>query len=360
MSMKQWSLFTSTRGVYLLIIQIYVSVLKNGWVTLGPLSKTAWTVEPSWTAWTSEPHVPHEERSAGRTAPLTGRTILQPKAIRCSWYRVRALVRKCVRRSVCQRAVSARRALTGLSANHVRVKQHHVCPSANFCCVSAGKGSLPWSAFYNASRYIYFTPSQCPLAFKCFCFFPRILSNYVFNGLVYGSFNPYIPIASNYSCSVSILLSANQQNIVAVRGFFHPWLPYRFLPVASNYSSFWSHSIYHCSTHLLSFCQLAPPPSYNCCSWSLSKCSVLSSSIALPWFLSLPHVILRYVLVYLFYVLSQRRSVCSCYHSDRELNGNVCHPTKLTQVRWDDSGIVTGIGHLSSHMVQQIQSQFIL
>ena len=171
MSMKQWSLFTSTRGVYLLIIQIYVSVLKNGWVTLGPLSKTAWTVEPSWTAWTSEPHVPHEERSAGRTAPLTGRTILQPKAIRCSWYRVRALVRKCVRRSVCQRAVSARRALTGLSANHVRVKQYHVCPSANFCCVSAGKGSLPWSAFYNASRYIYFTPSQCPLAFKCFCFF---------------------------------------------------------------------------------------------------------------------------------------------------------------------------------------------
>ena len=232
MSMKQWSLFTSTRGVYLLIIQTYVSVLKNGWVTLGPLSKTARTVEPSWTAWTSEPQVPHEERSAGRTAPLTGRTILQPKAIRCSWYRVRALVRKCVRRSVCQRAVSARRALTGLSANHVRVKQYHVCPSANFCCVSAGKGSLPWSAFYNASRYIYFTPSQCPLAFKCFCFFPRILSNYVFNGLVYGSFNPYIPIASNYSCSVSILLSANQQNIVAVRGFFHPWLPYRFLPVA--------------------------------------------------------------------------------------------------------------------------------
>ena len=218
--------------------------------------------------------------SAGRTAPLTGRTILQPKAIRCSWYRVRALVRKCVRRSVCQRAVSARRALTGLSANHVRVKQHHVCPSANFCCVSAGKGSLPWSAFYNASRYIYFTPSQCPLAFKCFCFFPRILSNYVFNGLVYGSFNPYIPIASNYSCSVSILLSANQQNIVAVRGFFHPWLPYLFLPVASNYSSFRSHSILHCSTHLLSFCQLAPPPSYNCGSWSLSKCSVLSSSIA--------------------------------------------------------------------------------
>ena len=86
MSMKQWSLFTSTRGVYLLIIQTYVSVLKNGWVTLGPLSKTAWTVEPSWTAWTSEPHVPHEERSAGRTAPVTGRTILQPKAIRCSWY----------------------------------------------------------------------------------------------------------------------------------------------------------------------------------------------------------------------------------------------------------------------------------
>ena len=170
--------------------------------------------------------------SAGRTAPLTGRTILQPKALRCSWYRVRALVRKCVRRSVCQRAVSARRALTGLSANHVRVKQHHVCPSANFCCVSAGKGSLPWSAFYNASRYIYFTPSQCPLAFKCSWFFPRILSNYVFNGLVYGSFNPYIPIASNYSCSVSILISANQQNIVAVRVFFHPWLPYRFLPVA--------------------------------------------------------------------------------------------------------------------------------
>ena len=280
MSMKQWSLFTSTRGVYLLIIQTYVSVLKNGWVTLGPLSKTAWTVEPSWTAWTSEPHVPHEERSAGRTAPLTGRTILQPKAIRCSWYRVRALVRKCVRRSVCQRAVSARRALTGLSANHVRVKQYHVCPSANFCCVSAGKGSLPWSASYKASRYIYFTPSQCPLAFKCFCFFPRILSDYVFNGLVYGSFNPYIPIASNYSCSVSILLSANQQNIVAVRFFFHPWLPYRFLPVASNYSSFRSHSILHCSTHLLSFCQLAPPPSYNCGSWSLSKCSVLSSSIA--------------------------------------------------------------------------------
>ena len=173
MSMKQWCLFTSTRGVYPLIIQTYVSVLKNGWVTLGPLSKTAWTVEPSWTAWTSEPQVPHEERSAGRTAPLTGRTILQPKAIRCSWYRVRALVRKCVRRSVCQRAVSARRALTGLSANHVRVKQYHVCPSANFCCVSAGKGSLPWSASYKASRYIYFTPSQCPLAFKCFCFFSQ-------------------------------------------------------------------------------------------------------------------------------------------------------------------------------------------
>ena len=84
------------------------------------------------------------------------------------------------------------------------------------------------------------------------------------------------------------------------------------------------------------------------------------AQLLLPWFLSLPHVILRYGLVYLFYVLSQRRSVCSCYHSDRELNGNVCHPTNLTQVRWDDSGIVTGIGHLSSHMVQQIQRQFIL
>ena len=237
------------------------------------------------TAWrTAERH--EEPQSCIKNRRTAWRTVPQAERLRWqvvpfySWYRVRALVRKCVRRSVCQRAVSARRALTGLSANHVRVKQYHVCPSANFCCVSAGKGSLPWSAFYNASRYIYFTPSQCPLAFKCFCFFPRILSNYVFNGLVYGSFNPYIPIASNYSCSVSILLSANQQNIVAVRFFFHPWLPYRFLPSASNYSSFRSHSILHCSTHLLSFCQLAPPPSYNCCSWSLSKCSVLSSSIA--------------------------------------------------------------------------------
>ena len=237
------------------------------------------------TAWrTAERH--EEPQSCIKNRRTAWRTVPQAERLRWqvvpfySWYRVRALVRKCVRRSVCQRAVSARRALTGLSANHVRVKQYHVCPSANFCCVSAGKGSLPWSASYKASRYIYFTPSQCPLAFKCFCFFPRILSNYVFNGLVYGSFNPYIPIASNYSCSVSILLSANQQNIVAVRFFFHPWLPYRFLPVASNYSSFRSHSILHCSTHLLSFCQLAPPPSYNCGSWSLSKCSVLSSSIA--------------------------------------------------------------------------------
>ena len=179
------------------------------------------------TAWrTAERH--EEPQSCIKNRRTAWRTVPQAERLRWqvvpfySWYRVRALVRKCVRRSVCQRAVSARRALTGLSANHVRVKQHHVCPSANFCCVSAGKGSLPWSAFYNASRYIYFTPSQCPLAFKCFCFFPRILSNYVFNGLVYGSFNPYIPIASNYSCSVSILLSANQQNIVAVRFFFSP------------------------------------------------------------------------------------------------------------------------------------------
>ena len=81
------------------------------------------------------------------------------------------------------------------------------------------------------------------------------------------------------------------------------------------------------------------------------------AQLLLPWFLSLPHVILRYVLVYLFYVLSQRRSVCSCYHSDRELNGNVWHPANITHVRWDDSRIITGIGHLSSHMVQQqIQS----
>ena len=63
---------------------------------------------------------------------------------------------------------------------------------------------------------------NAPLPLNVSVFFPRILSNYVFNGLVYGSFNPFIPIASNYSCSGSILLSANQQNIVAVQGFVHP------------------------------------------------------------------------------------------------------------------------------------------
>ena len=41
---KHSSLFTSTRGVYqLLQIQIYVSVLQNGWVTLGQFSIKAST-----------------------------------------------------------------------------------------------------------------------------------------------------------------------------------------------------------------------------------------------------------------------------------------------------------------------------
>ena len=226
---------------------------------------------------------------------------------------MRALVRKCVRRSVCQRAVSARRALTGLSANHVRVKQHHVCPSANFCCVSAGKGSLPWFAFYNASRYIYFTPSQCPLAFKCFCFF----------------FPESFPIMFlMVLCMAALIPISPLPLIIPV-----PWAFY-FLPISKI---LWLSGVFFTPDYPIGF-----------------------SLLPLPWFLSLSHVILRYVLVYLFYVLSQRRSVCSCYHSDRELNGNVCHPTNLTQVRWDDSGIVTGIGHLSSHMVQQIQRQFIL
>ena len=298
--------------------------------------------------------------SAGRTAPLTGRTILQPKAIRCSWYRVRALVRKCVRRSVCQRAVSARRALTGLSANHVRVKQHHVCPSANFCCVSAGKGSLPWFAFYNASRYIYFTPSQCPLAFKCFCFFPESFPIMFLMVLCMAALIPISPLPL----------------IIPV-----PWAFY-FLPISKI---LWLSGFFFTPDYPIGFSLLpriiplsGPIPFYivlhifsHSANWLLHPVitAVLDlfpnvrfflAQLLLPWFLSLPHVILRYVLVYLFYVLSQRRSVCSCYHSDRELNGNVCHPTNLTQVRWDDSGIVTGIGHLSSHMVQQIQSQFIL
>ena len=42
---KHSSLFTSTRGVYqLLQIQTYVSVLQNGWVTLGQLSIKASTI----------------------------------------------------------------------------------------------------------------------------------------------------------------------------------------------------------------------------------------------------------------------------------------------------------------------------
>ena len=41
-SIKHLSLFTSKRGVYLLLqILKYVSVLQNGWVTLGPLSNKA-------------------------------------------------------------------------------------------------------------------------------------------------------------------------------------------------------------------------------------------------------------------------------------------------------------------------------
>ena len=201
---------------------------------------------------------------------------------------------------------------------------------------------------------------NAPMPLNVSVFFPRILSNYVFNGLVYGSFNPYIPIASNYSCSVSILLSANQQNIVAVRGFFTPDYPIcfyllpRIIPLSGPIPFIIVlHIFSHSANWLLH-------PVITAVLDLFPNVRFFLAQLLLPWFLSLPHVILRYVLVYLFYVLSQRRSVCSCYHSNRELNGNVCHPTKLTQVRWDDSGIVTGIGHLSSHMVQQIQSQFIL
>ena len=86
---------------------------------------------------------------------------------------------KCVRHSVCQRAVSARRALTGLSANHVRVKQQHACQSANCCCDSVSKGCPSCSCCPicpsclhcllcpNASWPTHFTPYKyqnfCPL-----------------------------------------------------------------------------------------------------------------------------------------------------------------------------------------------------
>ena len=103
---------------------------------------------------------------------------------------MRALFKKCVRHSVCQRAVSARRALTGLSANHVRVKQHHVCQSANCCAVSAGKGFLPWYVFSFASRPIYFTPSQCPapLPLNVPVYLPESVGIYVFNDIVNGNY----------------------------------------------------------------------------------------------------------------------------------------------------------------------------
>ena len=97
---------------------------------------------------------------------------------------MRALYKKCVRHSVCQRAVSARRALTGLSANHVRVKQHHVCQSANCCAVFAGKGFLSWSVFSFASCPLYFTPTQ----------FPDSVGINVFNCLVNGNLLPIISL----------------------------------------------------------------------------------------------------------------------------------------------------------------------
>ena len=97
---------------------------------------------------------------------------------------MRALFKKCVRHSVCQRAVSARRALTGLSANHVRVKQHHVCQSANCCAVFAGKGFLSWSVFSFASCPLYFTPTQ----------FPDSVGINVFNCLVNGNLLPIISL----------------------------------------------------------------------------------------------------------------------------------------------------------------------
>ena len=95
----------------------------------------------------------------------------RPRSLTC----MRALFKKCVRHSVCQRAVSARRALTGLSANHLRVKQYHVCQSAIFCAVSAGKRFRPWSVFSFASRPIYFTPFQCPapLPLNVHVYFPE-------------------------------------------------------------------------------------------------------------------------------------------------------------------------------------------
>ena len=173
--------------------------------------------------------------------------------VKCSWYRVRALFKKCVRHSVCQRAVSARRALTGLSANHVRVKQHHVCQSANCCAVFAGKGFLPWYVFSFASRPIYLTPSQCPapLPLNVPVYMPESVGIYVFNDIVNGNFNSSI---SNHSCSLSILISANH------------------LPDASNYSCFRSHPVYDCPTCLSRFCQLTLPPSNNSGSWFLSNC----------------------------------------------------------------------------------------
>ena len=123
-----------------------------------------------------------------------------------------------MRHSVCQMAVSARRALTGLSANQVRVKQHHVCQSANYCAVSAGKGFLQWSVFLYPSSPIYFTPSQClaPLPLNVSIYFLESVGINVFNGPVNGNFSSSI---SKKSCSMSILLSTNH------------------LPDASNYST---------------------------------------------------------------------------------------------------------------------------